>query len=777
MHPNSFWGGWHALTLALRAQVASYRQRLWEPLLIVVAIFIASAGLTAVTLINQGASQQLNSFRLGPWTVSEQVAARRINEPVTQADYATLRQQGFDFLIAFTWQPSSGQLAVDTLAALSLPTNGALTQADPADTSYNGTTRLANLPGVQDLNAFYQGEITLQSHPLRGLAIVGRLSAIHRQQLQNALPEHLHVVPVRAQPTGSNLSDSFHLNLWAMGTLMLVVSGFIIFNALNLMLAARMPLLIKLRQLGIHQSTLLWVLMLEMMLLAMVGAILGVVVGTAVITTFTPSLNNLYQLLFDSSFNSPPLSIGAMILRSSLLSLAAVGAIAVVALRRLKGGMSWRKVLATTRHVDNQPRYWCVLAIAVVAMVVGASYLTSQLAALLFIGLVLLVGCVSVMMAMPVILRGLAHWVSAKRPVLHWSVHNAIGLSRRTKLAASAFFIALAANIGMNVMVDSFRIATESWLEQRLFAPYYVYTNHDGDLSTRADAPAQLLARYGKNVRLAGQHTELRSFPQLPEFKRYLMLDQQHSDAWPLFYGREGVFINQQLAYRQAIEVGDSIELSLNETPDSMTVVGIYPDYGNPHAQILLPDAALAEERDNITAYAAMMIESQTDALQVWLDAVAPDARLLARETLIKQSMSVFVRTFATTDLLNMVTMLVAALSFFVSISLLVLDITPQLHLLRTVGISPHIIKLSLFGQYCFVAVSCAIVAVPFALLLAWLLVAKVNRYAFHWTYPLTLDPAMVIQSLLVGLGILCVLLLLPLGRLKAKFTSQQETV
>ena len=139
--------------------------------------------------------------------------------------------------------------------------------------------------------------------------------------------------------------------------------------------------------------------------------------------------------------------------------------------------------------------------------------------------------------------------------------------------------------------------------------------------------------------------------------------------------------------------------------------------------------------------------------------------------------MMVFSRTFLTTDTLNLVTMLVAALSFFVSITLLVMDIKPQLLLLRSVGVSPFRIKLSLFSQYCFIAVSCALLALPFALLLAWLLVNKVNRFAFHWTYPLILDPMIIMQSLLIGLGLLVLLMALPLGRLQARFYSQQEAL
>ena len=178
---------------------------------------------------------------------------------------------------------------------------------------------------------------------------------------------------------------------------------------------------------------------------------------------------------------------------------------------------------------------------------------------------------------------------------------------------------------------------------------------------------------------------------------------------------------------------------------------------------------------EKISAYAAFYSsDQQQEQLQQWLYQQDDEARLFSRQQLIDQSMLIFSRTFTTTDTLNLVTMLVAALSFFVSISLLVLDIRPQLLLLRSVGVHSRAIKASLFLQYGLIAISCAILALPFALLLAWLLVNKVNRFAFDWTYPLQLDPIVVLQSLSVGLGLMLLLLLLPLGKLQAKFSAQQ---
>lgn len=758
-----------SIRLALLTQLATYRQRFWEPLLIVVAIFIASAGLTAVTLINAGASTQLNQLTIGQQTLSWQVRARSEQQPLTPADYAALRRAGFDQLVAYATD-DSGVFAVDSTAIISL-----FPVSQGSDNAPLSSVAVA--AGMQDLNTFYQGERTPVTHPLDGLAVVAPVTPELLWRLEVNLPVHLQLAPIKLKQSGNNLSDSFSLNLWAMGALMLLVSVFIVFNALNLLLAARTSVLAKLRQLGISQRILLLVLILEMFLLALPGAVGGVLAGSALITTITPVLSNIYRFLLDGQFSNSQLATSRLLIYSVLLCGGAALAMAPLVNKRLRQCLSIRSAMVAAYTKKHHHQHWRWLMPAILLLVPGAYLVGSQLQALLYIGAVLIAGCLSIVLLMPGLIGLVAKSVSARRPVLHWSVHNAVSLSQRTRLAACAFFIALTANIGMNVMVDSFRQATQQWLEQRLFAPFYLYTSYDGDLSARADAPVRLLARYGQDVRVGGQLTELRSFPDAPDFKQYLLLDSITPDAWPAFYAQQGVFINQQLAYRQHLSPGDNLSLPLSAGPKTLRVVGVYPDYGNPKAQVLLPERALASGYEQISAYAAFIGKDEQPPLQQWLLQLDPEARMIAREALIEQSMMVFSRTFMTTDTLNLVTMLVAALSFFVSITLLLLDIKPQLLLLRSVGVSPFSIKLALFIQYCFIALSCALLALPFALLLAWLLVNKVNRFAFHWTYPLQLDPLVVLQSLVIGLGVLLVLMALPLGRVQAKFYSQREAL
>ncbi|KTF07597.1 conserved hypothetical protein, secreted, partial [marine sediment metagenome] len=85
-------------------------------------------------------------------------------------------------------------------------------------------------------------------------------------------------------------------------------------------------------------------------------------------------------------------------------------------------------------------------------------------------------------------------------------------LSSKTRLAVCAFFIALTANIGMNTMTDSFRDATEQWLTQRLYAPFYLYTDAPlsriETLSTKSLPPLALTPLLKAEGAVIGSHAQ-----------------------------------------------------------------------------------------------------------------------------------------------------------------------------------------------------------------------------------------------------------------------------
>ena len=138
--------------------------------------------------------------------------------------------------------------------------------------------------------------------------------------------------------------------------------------------------------------------------------------------------------------------------------------------------------------------------------------------------------------------------------------------------------------------------------------------------------------------------------------------------------------------------------------------------------------------------------------------------------------MATFDRTFVVTDALNIATLLVAGLAFAIAVSVLTLDIRPQLSVLRAMGVGKWQLKAALTAQYMLLCVLTAAVALPFGLLLAWVFINQVNRFAFAWTYPLQISWPVLLGSVAFSLALVLCVLMLPLGRLRAGVDLRQES-
>lgn len=137
--------------------------------------------------------------------------------------------------------------------------------------------------------------------------------------------------------------------------------------------------------------------------------------------------------------------------------------------------------------------------------------------------------------------------------------------------------------------------------------------------------------------------------------------------------------------------------------------------------------------------------------------------------------MQTFDRTFVLTDGLNITTLLVAGVAFAVSLTVLTIGSAAQLSVLRALGVSQLKVKASLFAQYLLLCFISALLAIPFGVYLANVFIQQVNRHAFNWVYPLSLNIQVILSSVGLSLLIVSLVLLLPLGKLKPKIDLRQE--
>jgi putative ABC transport system permease protein len=811
-----------------RLLLQSYRQTRFSLLMLLSALLIATSGLSAVLIINHSAKQsyQQDTTFLLP-NVSHQVVASNAQQGISKQDYAQLKRLGFTELVAYASTKHDlfselGPLSesntlitgIDFVSALALPAFQQSMQRDALTNSTNkplglafannlafahpnfiaGLTQASGaqdsplrldatdgpaLPSLRAVNEASLGnDIVLDINTYFKLVPEAKLSgllwlsqsktsdATRVDLLSKALPAHLKLVTLATGAQQGELTKSFHLNLLAMALLMFVVCLFIVLNAVNLLLNARMPWLKISRQLGISRMAMFAVQIAELVLFNLVMCALGIVLGLYLANAVAPSVQATLASLYKVKVGFGHISLATLYVQIFCISVFGSALALLVPFKQLNMALSQTHIPPPSKL---QHRRWQRRLMSLACVLAASSFLLLFFATQLWLLLVavaclILCGCVLLLLSYAGTLSLLFRLIPERFILLKVSVKQSIALSSKSKIACCAFFIAATSNIGMNLMVDSFRGATFSWLDTRLAADYYLYYQGDTDLSTIAKQTQVVLnKRYEKYVQYQGLNIQEYSYPSSDTFKNamvyYRVADAEQ--AWQDFINNKGIFVNQQFAFHFNTSLGDTINLPQpdSELPRNYKIVGIIYDFGSPNKQVLLPVSAFDPSNSKTYLYALEGNEQHIQAFKQKLTALgmADEISLLKTADLLTMSMQTFDKTFFITDGLNVVTLLVAALSLACAIILLNKDLTPQNMLIRALGVSKLKVQLLALFQYLLLCMVALIFATPFGIGLSWVLINQINYHAFQWTYPLQVD---ITTLLLIYATSLCVVLL-----------------
>lgn len=782
---------------------ASYRLYYLRTLIVIFAILIAGAGFSSVLILNESAKQ---SYQQASQPLLQQVYSRITSKTqLTKHDYAKLRTEGFNNLVPVLRErikiqhPRTGKVLVanvigmDMFALLSLPPMvHNLAGSEPAQSKTTNTLVLSNIAPFEaiihkdyaaELELFEEQLLTLDNGKtlpklwiteqaglgrqivldigilqsrigqtgLSEIFVVGELESELVKQLEKAIPAHLNFETLVAGEDAAALTDSFHLNLQAMSLLMFVVCMFVVMNALNLLTLKRITHFKLLRQLGVSRSTLYQAMTIEMVLLCLLTTPLSVFLGISLAQILSPAVAQTISSLYNVHIGFYQSSFAGLLLKS--FGVVVVGAICALALP------IWllNTRISTTQYTQPNTKLagsWligaaiCAIA-AVIVVMIGNSLLSSFVA----IALLVFAGCFTMIDGLPRLLKITERLVPANFPMLKWSLADSVKATGLSKIAYCAFFIAVACNIGMNLMVDSFRQATEDWLAQRLHAQGYLYTSQPEKLAEfHANQPpgAQLIPRKSVDAKIHDIPLSVLSYPSGEQFEQAMVFVDASPMVWAEFASKNGILINQQLALAHGYRLNDTIELSLNQaTQLKKQIVGIYYDYGNPGFQSLLSLAEINQYSSTSRMFAVFTsLEQEYQDFSSQLSSSGIDYTLYNTDQLMQVSMQTFDRTFLITKSLNWITLFVAAFSLASSIVIIDMDGRAQRGLVRSLGVSrPRLFQLGLF-QYLTASLLVCLVATPFGVALSWLLINLVNAQAFYWTYPLK-----IFTSSIVGVG------------------------
>ncbi len=707
--------------------------------------------------------------------------------PITLADHAALRGAGWQVspVLEGRWRPEGASASVTLLGIdpLTLPP-AALPGSAGEDARMAGPLQgfvappwrllgaaatLARLEGAADLPATRAVEGLAPGVVLADIALVeqllGRTGEADRLIVAAAQPPgrpplaelaggRLRLQPPGSEPELAGLTNSFHLNLTAFGLLSFVVGLFIVNATIGLAFEQRRPMVRTLRALGLTRGQLAAALFAELSALALLSALIGMALGYALAAMLLPdmaaSLRGLYGAELPGRLTLRPgwWAAGAVMALAGTLAAAANGVWRLWRLPVLATAQTeaWRA--AQARALRWQGAGAVALALAALAL---ARWGDGLLAGFALMGSVL----VGAALALPGALAGLLAVLTrrVRGPVAEWFVAEARAQLGGLSMALMALLLALAVNIGVGAMVESFRATFLGWLDQRLAAELYV---RGADEAQAADMAAFLRARddvaavlpiQSVETRVADRPVELFGVRDDPLYRENWPLLAAGEGPWDRLLAGTGILVSEQLARRAGLALGDRVAVA-GAGPDwRPEIVGTYPDYGNPRGQAIVSAARLTERWPQVTRtrFAVRLAPGGAapavlSALEARFD-LGPD-QAVDQASLKDFSRRIFERTFAVTLALNVLTFAVAGLALFTSLTTLARMRLPQLAPLWALGLTRQRLAALELLRAVLLAALTAVLAVPLGVLVAWILLAVVNVEAFGWRIPLRHYPA-----------------------------------
>ncbi|MCG5078625.1 FtsX-like permease family protein [Paraburkholderia tagetis] len=556
----------------------------------------------------------------------------------------------------------------------------------------------------------------------------------------------------------SMLSRAYRANLDVLALVALFTGAFLVFTMQALAVLRRRAQFALLRAIGVTQRGVLWLVVSEGAILGVLGAATGLAIGfalaAAVLRYGGGDLGGGYfegvqpRVHFDAMPAAVFFALG--VAASVLGSLApALEAARARPARALKAGDEEAPAarLRTRRTVTAAlVAIGAGLVAALLPPVAGLPIFGYLAIALLLLGGVL---------AMPAVARAVFAVLPRSNHALPQLVlaqlANAPG---RATIGLAGIVTSFSLMTAMAIMVSSFRVAVDDWLQLLLPAPLYLRASPGGDSAflssadqaaiaatpgvTRAEflrvtqisldarlPPVSLLAR-PIDPRNPGARLPLTTAPLVP-------LVARAGDSPP-------VWISEAAADLYGMHPGQRITLPLAGQRVPFTVAGIWRDYARQFGAIVI----------DASDYRRLTGDTRVTDAALWLAPGVAPAQAIARlrasvpggrhlefaqpGEIRAASLRIFDRSFAVTYLLEAVAVIIGLFGVGASFGAQALARTREFGMLRHIGVMRRQIAVMLAMEGALVALLGVLAGLTLGLSLAMVLVHVVNPQSFHWT-------------------------------------------
>ncbi|MGD9388078.1 MAG: ABC transporter permease [Gammaproteobacteria bacterium] len=614
------------------------------------------------------------------------------------------------------------------------------------------------------------------------LGMVGELSRVDlivddalAAALTAALPPEVELVESQARSRATfGMTRAFRLNLTALSLLALLVGAFLIYSTMNFLVVRRTRTIGILRSVGVDRAGMVRSILGEALLVGAPGTLLGLLLGAALGSGLTALV---VQTIDDLYFR---LRVDALALAGWPFAKAAALGVGVTLLAALgpaveAASIPPRAVLsrASMERRTRRRLPWLAggalvaLLLAIVLLAAGRNSLVVSFAGLFG---VFLAAALATPPATAGLMALLDRGLPARLPVpVRMALRGTTASLSRTGVAVSALAVAVATVIGVGLMVSSFRVSVDEWLQQTLVADFYLAVDEawcegEGGIDELARSlyalPGIDEVTYSQRRRLQAGGEEWRLWAVDPG-KRGLgsaILAGDPAMARERFDAGAAVLVSEPWANRRGTEVGDIVSLPTPQGVVDFPVAGVFRDYTSDRGVIALHrDRYRALWGDACSEGVGVTFVPGTDdavARRAIESVLAPGSAIwLSNNAELREaSLAVFDRTFTITRVLQVLVGLVAFLGILSALQALQLERVRETAVLRAVGWLPRQLRGLVAAQTGLLGLAAGLFAMPLGVTLAGLLIFVINRRAFGWTMTFELGPGELLQGMLLAL-------------------------
>jgi putative ABC transport system permease protein len=638
--------------------------------------------------------------------------------------------------------------------------------ADPKQPAAPAHLLIMDLPALQQLTdrtgRLDRVEFVLEEGPLRARQW-SRIKAALVAANPASAPRWVVSSPADRRETASTMTQAFRLNLTILSLLALLVGLYLVFQGLDGAVVRRRSEIAVLRSLGVTSWQIQCAWLAEAATIGFVGGLLGLGLGwlgaQIAVKMVGRTVNALYYAnSVDSAAFDPGEAAIAMVLS------VVAGTFAGWLPARVAANTPPAQIAGRTERsspVGNAARDRSVLALVLILLGVALTWLpplrlgggnrlpvAAYAAALCWIfGAGIFAG------SFLAVLGRFFLWLKIDSVTVRIAGSHLRTPGGRHRLLAASLVCAVGMTAGMAILVGSFDTTMRGWIGRTFQADLFI----SSDGAQTASSASRISPATWRQV-VANPAVAQANVVQVAEIKldgattllvgnRLAFFRDYTHPAWASPPLNNDIFdpernaglalASEAFAERFRIHRGDQVRVPLAEGFRTVTVAGIFSDYGNERGSLLIEQRQFTNWFGNELAASLILALKPVydpEALRVELRAAHPGLGVFTSGYLRSESLRIFHQTFAVTYALELIGIIVAVAGVAFTMSSLLWERRADLATLRALGMRGKELAGAAAWEGALTAGAGVLSGLAVSLALGWLLIYRINKQTFGWT-------------------------------------------